>query len=158
MWRNNKTSAWLNSLPPENKKRLFEDARNSASTWIIQQHKKRQADVIAKKQLKLTEKQKKKELAQQKESENQQELVRVTNTLAARCSGVWTSEVAIDEHLSTTDPNSAKETVLLQLKFHKLAGSKAPKQFYFQAETQLEEEKQYSIQTLLLATWKKLLP
>ena len=135
MWRNNKTSAWLNSLPPENKKRLFEDARKSASTWIIQQHKKRQADVIAKKQLKLTEKQKKKELAQQKEPENQQELVRVTNSLAARCVGVWTSETVIDRQLSTTDPNSVKEIVLLQLKFHKLAGSKAPKQFYFQAET-----------------------
>ena len=83
----------------------------------------------------MTEKQKKKELAQQKEAENQQELVRVTNSLAARCGGVWTSETVIDRQLSTTDPNSVKEIVLLQLKFHKLAGSKAPKQFYFQAET-----------------------
>ena len=36
--------------------------------------------------------------------------------------------------MSTTDPNSV-ETVLLQLKFDKPTGSKAPKQFYFQEET-----------------------
>ena len=50
--------------------------------------------------------------------------------------GEFGQETEVDEYLHEVESvDAAKTTVLLQLRFHKLAGSKAPKQFYFQAET-----------------------
>ena len=135
MWRNNKTSAWLDEQSPEKKEQLFTDARKSASTWIFEQHKQRQADVIAKKKARLEEKHRKKELEQQKEESKHQELVTVTNTLAASWGGIWSSEEVIAQKIAKLAPDSIRNAVLLQLSFHKLSGSKDPKQYYFQQET-----------------------
>lgn len=85
MWRNNKTSTWLNGLDSQENEKLFEDARKSARTWIIEEHKKRQASVLEKRQSRLKQKQRKKKVALQKEVESKAELVRVTNKIATAC-------------------------------------------------------------------------
>ena len=64
MWRN-KMSTQLNGF----EWKLFEDTWKSACTWIIE-HKKSQASVLEKRQRRLTEKQRKKEAALQKEAES----------------------------------------------------------------------------------------
>ena len=69
-----KRNIWLNYLAPKEKK-PFKDARKSANTWIMEEHKKYQADILAKKQKQRKEKQKKKEIVQQKEIDNNQGLV-----------------------------------------------------------------------------------
>ena len=118
----------------------FQDTRKSARTWIIEEHKKRQVSVLAKRQSRLKEKQRKKEAALPKKAESKTELVRVTNKIATTCEGVWMEDTKVDEYLHDVESvDEAKTTVLLQLRFHKLAGSKAPKQFYFQAETRAGE-------------------
>ena len=138
MWKNNKTVLWLESLPVKEKEKLLADARKSATGWIAQRHKERKAYVVARRAEKLKEKQEKKEKAKQKEKERAGDLVSCINNLV-RLGGVWTSVVQMDQILSVlVDP---KEAVISQLRFHKAAGSKAPKPYYFQTETKAGGER-----------------
>ena len=65
MWTNNKTTAWLNSLSPEDKEKCMADARANTGA-ILARYKERKENIFQQRKEKLLEKQRAKEEAERK--------------------------------------------------------------------------------------------
>ena len=65
MWTNNKTTAWLNSLSPEDKEKCMADARANIGA-ILARYKERKENIFQQRKEKLLEKQRAKEEAERK--------------------------------------------------------------------------------------------
>ena len=106
MWTNNKTTAWLNSLSPEDKEKCM----------VLAQYKERK-EKIFKQQKKLLEKQRAKEEAERK---LRQQRLNLVNGIA-ELGGPWMSEKDIKDGLMKFASEKERQKALVtQLQFQKV--------------------------------------
>ena len=129
MWTNNKTTAWLNSLSPEDKEKCMADARANTGA-ILARYKERKEKIFQQRKEKLLEKQRAKEEAERK---LRQQRLNLVNSIA-ELGGPWKSEKDIKDGLMKFASEKERQKALVtQLQFQKVVlQAKAPTKEHFQ--------------------------
>ena len=129
MWTNNKTTAWLNSLSPEDKEKCMADARANTGA-ILARYKERKENIFQQRKEKLLEKQRAKEEAERK---LRQQRLNLVNSIA-ELGGPWKSEKDIKDGLMKFASEKERQKALVtQLQFQKVVlQAKVPTKEHFQ--------------------------
>ena len=129
MWTNNKTTAWLNSLSPEDKEKCMADARANTGA-ILARYKERKENIFQQRKEKLLEKQRAKEEAERK---LRQQKLNLVNGIA-ELGGPQKSEKDIKDGLMKFASEKERQKALVtQLQFQKVVLQvKAPTKEHFQ--------------------------
>ena len=116
MRTNNKTTAWLNSLSPEEKEKCMADARANTGA-ILARYKERKQKIFRQRKEKLLQKQRAKEEAERKLRQQRLNLVNGMTELG----GPWKSEKEIKEGLIKFASEKERQKALVtQLQFQKV--------------------------------------
>lgn len=127
LWTNNKTSAWLDSLDPERKEELLDEARRRGGE-VHAKFKQKQKQIMEDKIAKLHEKQK------QKEAKNEKKVqVKVKATTGImKYGGLWLENTDVDLQLGRFGDTERHIAVWAQICFHRDVLKSAGKRTLFQ--------------------------
>lgn len=147
-FRNNKTSAYLNTLPKEERRKIFKKAIELGPRRRTRNRERIKSIQVTRQKMMREHKAKKDELLRKAAERKQQLLSRI-----AKLGGVWTSVQQMESALGTI-PTLAGKTVAVkaQLSFHRRSCNKLLTAFSSQGQHKPLEELQQNLKTIISNT------